>query len=482
MAKTKKVVKDVVSIRKSNDLVEARYRFDIWETRIFTKMLSMINHSDEDFFEYKIFINELIQDFNLATDKNAYSMVKQGAEKLMRKIIKVIMKDEGNWVEFQTPIIGAIKSTIDDNEGSYIKIGFHPDMKPYLLELKEKYLVYDFKNVSNLRSPYYIRIYELLKQYEKIGWRRFEVQTLKEILGITEEYKLYGHFKEKILNKTQENLATYTDISYTYEEIKQGRGVHSILFKIFQNKPQKQKKTNSKKAKPDPLTKEENTPVSLDLFSAPLLEATTVNTELDLVSVQKQQLLAAFLVEVEGWSVRLEVLSLLLETQSEEAIRKGIAYTKMMIAQGKVSENPGGFFLKAVKEGYTNSGFERKLQQQKKAAQREQLAALKIAVQEELVALRKEYDAARNQIIRHITATDETITPKAIELLQKELKGYFKLKQLNPSELSVEDYRQDPVLRVFVIEKIELLNSAAFEKIMPTKDRIAMLEEQLKRM
>ena len=45
MAKAKliKKPKSVVRlVRKSNDLVEAKYKLDIWETRIFTKMVTMI--------------------------------------------------------------------------------------------------------------------------------------------------------------------------------------------------------------------------------------------------------------------------------------------------------------------------------------------------------------------------------------------------------------------------------------------------------
>ncbi|WP_158242827.1 RepB family plasmid replication initiator protein [Siphonobacter sp. BAB-5405] len=45
----------VVLIRKSNALVEAHYKFTIWETRVFAKMISMIDWEDRDFKEYKIF-------------------------------------------------------------------------------------------------------------------------------------------------------------------------------------------------------------------------------------------------------------------------------------------------------------------------------------------------------------------------------------------------------------------------------------------
>ena len=62
----KKIIKkknDVFSIKKSNDLVEAKYKFDIWETRVFTKMLTFISDEDKEFYEYQIPIKDMIKDF-----------------------------------------------------------------------------------------------------------------------------------------------------------------------------------------------------------------------------------------------------------------------------------------------------------------------------------------------------------------------------------------------------------------------------------
>ena len=67
--KTKSVVRFV---RKSNDLVEAKYKFDIWETRVFTKMLTLIRPDDEDFKDYRVYLHEVIGDFDLKKNKEAY--------------------------------------------------------------------------------------------------------------------------------------------------------------------------------------------------------------------------------------------------------------------------------------------------------------------------------------------------------------------------------------------------------------------------
>jgi Initiator Replication protein len=55
--------KSVSIIKKSNELIEARYKFDIWETRVFLSVLAQIQRTDEDFQEYKIIYKSIIRHF-----------------------------------------------------------------------------------------------------------------------------------------------------------------------------------------------------------------------------------------------------------------------------------------------------------------------------------------------------------------------------------------------------------------------------------
>ncbi len=223
-------------VRKANNLVEGKYRFDIWEMRVFTKMLTMILPSDEDFKEYRIYLKEVIDDFNLSADKQSYKLLKEGAIKLMKKEIKIIRDTDEGEKEFLTHIAVGLDSFTNRTQGSYVDISFHPKMKPFLLQLQTQFLMYDVRNVLQLQSSYSVRIYELLKQYEKIGKRIFTVDDLKETLAVMDKYPLYANFKQRIIMKAQEDLATYTDIRFTFEEIKKGRAIQSIIFTIKSNK------------------------------------------------------------------------------------------------------------------------------------------------------------------------------------------------------------------------------------------------------
>ncbi len=81
--------------------------------------------------------------------------------------------------------------------------------------------MYDMKHVLNISSSNSIRMYELLKAYEGVGKRVFDVEELKEILGVDEKYNnRYYNFKKRIILQAQKDLTEHTDINFTFKESK----------------------------------------------------------------------------------------------------------------------------------------------------------------------------------------------------------------------------------------------------------------------
>lgn len=219
-------------VTKSNNLVEARYHFSIWETRVFTKLVSLIQPGDADFKRYKLHIKDLVQFFGV-NDNDAYVKIKAVPDSLLKKVVTIPYTENGEERLLKTGLIA--QATIPKKKEGYIELSFHPDLKPYLLQLKRTFLSYDIRNVLKISSVYSIRIYELLKQYETLGYREFNLEELKVILGVSDKYKLYGHFKSRIIMKAQEDLQEHTDIIFSFREIKKGRKVIAILFEINAN-------------------------------------------------------------------------------------------------------------------------------------------------------------------------------------------------------------------------------------------------------
>jgi plasmid replication initiation protein len=453
-------------IKKSNDLVEARYKFDIWEMRVFSKMITMIELNDGDFKDYKIYLKEFIKDYSLEGDKNSYRFLREGAEKLLRKIVTIINKTEVKSAQkFQTPVVAGLRTSLYDDDGKFIQVSFHPEMKPYLLELKERFLVYDVRNILKLPSTYSIRIYELLKQYEKLKTRTFDVKELKEILGITKEYKLYANFKQRVVDKAQKDLEEFTDIRFVYEEIKDGKAVVTLIFHIESNAPEKLIKAKKPKAQTEidfdtPTTLVQPTPTPSIRVTASTVPKASISPKTavpiaETIDFEEIKTNSAFFDDifpaVKGWGISREVLHLLIETQPEDAIRNGLRYTQWEEKGGKIKDNVAGFFINAVKNRYSSKAFEVETRQR----DRKELEVRKRDLKKQAEELSADYNTRVNDIIRAITVENPNTTVEAIAIVNEEHKSYFGLKGVFPSKLSVEDYRRDPILRGMVIQTIK---------------------------
>lgn len=77
----------------------------------------------------------------------------------------------------------------------------------------------------------------LLKQHERLKEREIELQHLRNTLGIgKDQYKLYAHFKACILEPVQKELTAKADLTFEFDEIKYGRRVGAIRFRILSQK------------------------------------------------------------------------------------------------------------------------------------------------------------------------------------------------------------------------------------------------------
>jgi plasmid replication initiation protein len=452
----------------SNDLIEAKYDYSLWEKRVFVYMISTLKRDETGFKPVKIYIRDLMRFFGTHSN-NDYSVIRAIPETISQKpfYVPYQTKDGGKrWSIINVLSIGTQPDVGDRSEGNaYIELKFNADLIPYLLELKEKFTKYDIRNITGLKSVYSIRLYEYLKENE---WRKglFEVTIaeLKEMFymsakdnGGRELYPLYADFKKRVLLKAQEDLNTFCDIKFNFWEKKQGKKVVAVVFEITSN----QKPQIAAAAKNEALPKE-------DLFSASDKKS-------------RQELFNALFPQAQLLDISESALRHVIDTCSADLVLQGFEYTMLEFNKGKIKENIDGYFITAVKNNFTSANFEKEQKRKKTAAERKQKEAENQQLQLQLEDLRNGYDLRRNAIIRELLSIDDSLTQQAIDVIQAKLVNYFKLKNLDPSTLDIAFYRQDPVLRIYVIEQIQLLKSDAFEELIPLKAEIDRLENVLRR-
>lgn len=121
----------------------------------------------------------------------------------------------------------------DEYGNWFVEIDAHDKALPLMFDFKSRYFTYQLWNALDLKSSNQLRMYEILKQYEKIGVREISLSDLRGLLGIEkEEYPRWSDFKRRVIDSCQQALLESTDIKFTYEPIKKGRGGKIIALKF----------------------------------------------------------------------------------------------------------------------------------------------------------------------------------------------------------------------------------------------------------
>ncbi len=228
-------------VKQNFKLINAKYKLNTSEIKFIMTAIAQIDANDKEFQEYEIKVSELEQ--KLQAEQNE-TRLKQFVKRIMSKPLEVPTDD--GWAVFNW----FTKVQYIRQEARFI-VRIDKDLKPYLLELKNRFVKYNLKYILPLQSSYSIRIYQLLKEYEKLTKRTFTVQELQELLQVPKSLKRYDNFKRKVLKVAEKELIEHSDIFFEFEEIKQGRRVNEILFRIKPNKENIQEKKDYLSSKQD---------------------------------------------------------------------------------------------------------------------------------------------------------------------------------------------------------------------------------------
>lgn len=372
---------------QSNKLVEARYSLSPNEQKIIILMVALINPDDESFKTYRIKISDFARLLKI-NNKNIYPETEDLLYRLVDRTLKI--QKEGGYL-----ITGWVSSAEYIKAEGIVELSFDKKLKPYLLQLKKEFTKLDLFKIIQFRSNYTIRIYMLLKQYEKIGFRQFDLLEFRQKLGATTIYPRFNSFRQRVidsakkeLDKKDKNGNFVSDISFNLEPIKQGRKVVSLRFIIFQNQHKPVKDPHSA-----PLIKSE----------IPPLETAPVN---DLSPALKQLI---------DFGVAGAAAEAILNTYSADYIQE-----KLQLTIEEDRHSPVGFFVKALENDYKS----KKLIQEKLKAEKKNKALAKEqqVKRDQLIAeLSEEYEhIRRKQFLDSLTEAQTTELTNTIKQLCKD--------------------------------------------------------------
>jgi plasmid replication initiation protein len=223
-------------VQKRNVLNEVRANnMTLQELRFFSIYLSKINAKD---ISTRV-VRFSLDDFRAIMELDSrikIDYMKHVTDSLLSKIVHV-PTERGGYMAFQ--LFKECKVDTDEKDEWYVEIDAHDKALPLMFEFQSRFFSYQLWNALRLRSSNQLRMYEILKQYEKIGARVLGVDELKALLGISKnEYPRFGDFKKWVLDACQQALQESTDLKFTYEPYgKKGKGgkILSLKFTIEKN-------------------------------------------------------------------------------------------------------------------------------------------------------------------------------------------------------------------------------------------------------
>lgn len=256
---------------KNNKLNNANFGdFSHTDYQVFLHLVSKIGGVDE-FGKY--LQPEQLQREHMLTAKdfsgvfntdihNSYRILNKACRKLMKTDLTLPRNESAEL--WQINVCSMAK--YNKKEG-YITIEFTDRIMPYLSQVRQKFVLYNLKEIANFGSLYTTRLYELIQEFKDTGYMIKPVDKLREIFAVGNSFKRYNDFKRYTFDHACKEINDQYKMNMGYEEIKEGRKVIAIKFvfkktrihkvinqktgiaKNFYQKPEAQTKKNKQKNK-----------------------------------------------------------------------------------------------------------------------------------------------------------------------------------------------------------------------------------------
>lgn len=231
-----------------NSLITSIAKMDKTPLKMFELAVSCIN-TEEPPKDNTVYLSKSdLFAFFKVSDNDKHSRFKQAVEKMQKQAFFQIKEEAGKGFKFKSIVpIPYVEWTGYNDE---VKIEFHREIMPYLINLKKNFTQHALSDIAELNSKYSIILYRWLSmqynQYEhysvKGGRRAEQVEayrnpsiSIKELRIMTDtvnSYKQFTRFNNDVLKTPLDEINAHTSFNVTYEKVKKGRSIDSIVFHI----------------------------------------------------------------------------------------------------------------------------------------------------------------------------------------------------------------------------------------------------------
>ena len=231
-----------------NSLITSIAKMDKTPLKMFELAVSLIDTDNPPQDQTVYLSKQEMFAFFQVDDSNKHSRFKEAIEKMQKQAFFQIKKEQDKGFKFVSIVpIPYVEWTDYSDE---VKIEFHREIMPYLINLKNNFTQHALSDIAELNSKYAIILYRWLSMnynqydhYSVKGGRREEqvesyrnpkigIRELREMTDTVNEYQRFDRFESYILKNSLKEINAHTTFNVTYEKVKKGRSIDSIVFHI----------------------------------------------------------------------------------------------------------------------------------------------------------------------------------------------------------------------------------------------------------
>lgn len=239
MPKNQAIMSKAVEIWQDNVLTVARYEMTEAEKNILYMVVAQVRKEDAPTKMYEVSVKEMAD--ITGSEELKFETYKQATYKLLTRVFQTTLPN-GDLLQATF-----IASAVYKKGSGIIEIELSQKVRPFYVELNQKFTKIQLVAAISLKSAYAKRVYELLCMYKNMKDKTFRrnLVELKTMLGIIDPktgkdtYPDWTKFQTKVLDIATKEINGYTDLSFNYRPIygdRPGRGrkpVQEVAFEVF---------------------------------------------------------------------------------------------------------------------------------------------------------------------------------------------------------------------------------------------------------
>ena len=233
--------KETRLVVKDNALIDASFNLSLVEQRLMLLAIVEAREIQDLTPDTPIEIKASSYREQYNTDSSeAYKQLSEATKQLFNRQFSYIDKYKSD--DAITVSRWLNEATYINNKGTVV-IYLNRNVISMISRLEANFTKYLLEQVSDFKSQYSIRLYELLIKYKDVGnSKKYTIEEIRSLLGIgINEYKVLADFKKRVLDLAVKEINDKTDTTIKYDQFKEGRTISHILFKIGKKLAKKKK-------------------------------------------------------------------------------------------------------------------------------------------------------------------------------------------------------------------------------------------------